>query len=92
MRQAAAAVGNRASTARALARAALAAGRRDPPQGLGFTDRAVSRRISALQAAPPPRLWPPAVTVLALGALTALGAGDATGDLLRLLEPVLAWG
>ncbi|GGY87336.1 hypothetical protein GCM10010300_34590 [Streptomyces olivaceoviridis] len=88
--QAAAAVEDRASTARALARAALAAGRREPPQGLGSTDRAVSRRIAACQAAPPPRLWPLAVTVLALDALTALGAADATGDPLRLLEPVLA--
>ncbi|MEW2049719.1 hypothetical protein [Streptomyces sp. NPDC005476] len=87
--QAAAAVGDRASTARALARAALTAGRREPPHGLGFTDHAVSRRIAALQAAPPPRLWPPAAAVMALGALTALGAADATGDLLRLLEPVL---
>ncbi|MEU9489867.1 hypothetical protein AB0D83_40630 [Streptomyces decoyicus] len=38
----------------------------------------------------PPRLWPQAGTVLALGTLTALGAADAPSDLLRLLEPVLA--
>ncbi|MDQ0790062.1 hypothetical protein [Streptomyces sp. B3I8] len=88
--QATVVVGDRASTARALARAALTAGRREPPHGLGFTDRAVSRRIAALQASPPPHLWPLAATVLALGALTALGAADATGDLLRLLEPSLA--
>lgn len=90
--QAAAMVGDRASTARALARAALTADRPAPPHGLGFTDRAVSRRIAALQAAPPPRLWPLSAAVLAVGALTALGAADATGDLLRLLEPVLARG
>ncbi|MDX3240339.1 M48 family metalloprotease [Streptomyces sp. ME18-1-4] len=83
-------VGDRASTARALARAALTAGCREPSNGLGFTDRAVTRRIAALQADPPPQLWALATTVLALGALTALGALDATGDLLRLLEPVLA--
>ncbi|MEU6223776.1 M48 family metalloprotease [Streptomyces sp. NPDC047042] len=87
---AAAAVGDRASTARALARAALAAGRREPSGRLGFTDRAVTRRIAALQADPPPRLWPLTAAVLAFGALTALGAADATGDLLRLLGPVLA--
>jgi hypothetical protein len=67
--QAAAAVGDRAPTARALARAALSADRREPPQG--------------------PRRWPLAA-VLALGALTALGTADATGDLLRLSEPALA--
>ncbi|MDX3746496.1 M48 family metalloprotease [Streptomyces sp. AK08-02] len=88
--RAAAVVGDRASTARALARAALTVGCREPSDALGFTDRAVTRRIAALQADPPPRLWPLAATVLALGALTALGAADATGDLLRLLEPVLA--
>ncbi|WP_327318886.1 M48 family metalloprotease [Streptomyces sp. NBC_01235] len=90
--RAAAVVGDRAGTARALARAALTAGRREPSRALGFTDRAVTRRIAALQIAPPPRLWPPAVPVLALGALTALGAADATGDLFRLLEPILARG
>ncbi|MFG2353209.1 hypothetical protein [Streptomyces sp. NPDC048521] len=47
---------------------------------------------SALQIAPPPRLWLLAAPVLALGALTALGAADATGDLFRLLEPILARG
>ncbi|MGW2956827.1 M56 family peptidase, partial [Streptomyces eurythermus] len=84
------AVRDHASTARALARAALAAGHRKPPHGLGVGDRAVSRRIAALQAAPPPRLWPLAVAVPALGALTAPGAADATGDPLRWLKPVLA--
>ncbi|MFI1031491.1 M48 family metalloprotease [Streptomyces sp. NPDC020951] len=56
------------------------------------TDRAITRRIAALQADPPPQLWALATTVLALGALTALCAADATGDLLRLLEPVIARG
>ncbi|CAM5581409.1 hypothetical protein STENM36S_08563 [Streptomyces tendae] len=64
---------------------------RSSPHGLGFfTDRAVCRRIAALQAAPSPCLWPLTMPVPALGALTTLGAADATGGLLRLLEPVLA--
>ena len=83
--QAADAVGDRPTTARALARAALSAGRRAPSCALHFTDRAVTRRIAALQVAPPPHLWPLAATTLALGALPALGAADATGDLLHLL-------
>ncbi|MFF4956374.1 M56 family metallopeptidase [Streptomyces sp. NPDC001222] len=83
--EAADAVGDRSTTARALARAALSAGRRAPACALHFTDRAVSRRIAALQVAPPPHLWPLAATTLALGALPALGAADATSDLLRLL-------
>nr|WP_239149741.1 M48 family metalloprotease [Streptomyces sp. SID12501] len=87
--RAAAVVGDRASAARALARAALTVGCREPSDGLGFTDRAVTRRIAALQTDPLPRLWPLVATVLSLGALTAFGAADATGDLLRLLEPVL---
>ncbi|MER6350523.1 M48 family metalloprotease [Streptomyces sp. NPDC001634] len=87
--QAADAVGDRSTTARALARAALSAGRPAPSCALNFTDRAVTRRIAALQASPPPHLWPLAATTLALGALPALGAADATGDLLRLLEHVL---
>jgi Zn-dependent protease with chaperone function len=88
--RAADAVGDRRTTARALARAALSAGRRVPSCALHFTDRAVTRRIAALQAGPPPRLWPLAATTLALGALPALGALDATGDLLQLLEHALA--
>ncbi|MFI9567939.1 M48 family metalloprotease [Streptomyces rishiriensis] len=88
--RAAAVVGDRACTARALARAALTAGCQEPSHGLGFTDRAVTRRIAALQTAPPPRLWGLAATVLTLGALTALGTADATGDLVRLLAPILA--
>ncbi|MEU0251629.1 M48 family metalloprotease [Streptomyces sp. NPDC006184] len=90
--RAAAVVGDRVCTARALARAALTAGRREPSRGLGFTDRAVTRRIAALQIAPPPRLWLLAAPIPALGALTALGAAGATGDLFRLLEPILARG
>ncbi|MFD5469795.1 M56 family metallopeptidase [Streptomyces sp. NPDC127105] len=87
--RAAEAVGDRTTTARALARAALTAGRAEPSCGLGFTDRAVTRRIAALQSAPPPHLRSVAAAVLALGALTALGAADATGDLLRLLAHIV---
>jgi len=84
--QAATAVGDRGTTARALARAALSAGRAARPAcALNFTDRAVTRRIAALQTTPPPYLWPAAAAVLALGALAALFAADATGDLVALL-------
>ncbi|KPI21914.1 peptidase M48 Ste24p, partial [Actinobacteria bacterium OK074] len=44
--RAATAVGDRACTARALARAALTAGRPEPSCGLGFTDRAVPGRTA----------------------------------------------
>lgn len=88
--QAAAAVGDRRATARALARAALSAGRARTACALHFTDRAVTRRIAALQVSPPPQLWSAATAVLALGALPALLAADATGDLLGLLFGVLS--
>ncbi|MEU5595337.1 M56 family metallopeptidase [Streptomyces sp. NPDC020298] len=88
--QAATAVGDRDTTARALARAALTAGGARTGCALTFTDRAVTRRIAALQTAPPPRLWTAAAAVLALGALPALGAADATGDLVGLLTGVLS--
>ncbi|KUN79486.1 peptidase M48 [Streptomyces bungoensis] len=87
--QAAAAVGDRRTTARALARAALTAGRSGPACALNFTDRSVTLRIAALLAGPPPRLWPAAAAVLALGALPALLAADATSDLLALLSGAL---
>ncbi|MGW4567468.1 M56 family peptidase, partial [Streptomyces sp. NPDC004561] len=87
--QAAATVGDRRTTARALARAALTAGRARTACALHFADRAVTRRIAALQTSPLPRLWPAALSVLALGALPPLLAADATGDLLGLLSGVL---
>ncbi|GHA30953.1 MULTISPECIES: M56 family metallopeptidase [Streptomyces] len=87
--RAAAVVGDRRVTARALARAALSAGRARVGCALQFTDRAVTRRIAALQTNPPPRLWSAALAVLALGALPALLAADATGDLLHLLSGAL---
>ncbi|MET8445977.1 M48 family metalloprotease [Streptomyces sp. NPDC005209] len=88
--QAATAVGDRAATARTLARAALTAGRARTACALNFTDRAVTRRIAALQTAPPPRLWSAAAAVLALGALAALSAADATDDLVGLLTGLLS--
>src|SRR5207247_268632 len=69
--QAADAVGDRRTTARALARAALSARSRAPSCALNFTDHAVTRRIAALQAGPPPHLWSLAGTTLALGTLPA---------------------
>ncbi|ALV39189.1 M48 family metalloprotease [Streptomyces sp. CdTB01] len=87
---AAEAVGDRGATARALARAALVAQHSRPACALNFTDRAVTRRIAALQTTPPPHLWPLAAAVLALGVLPALGAADATRDLLQLLEHTLS--
>ncbi|MFI2205033.1 M48 family metalloprotease [Streptomyces sp. NPDC020192] len=87
--QAATTVGDRRVTALALARAALTAGRTRAACALGFTDRAVTRRIAALQTSPPPHLWPAAAAVLALAALPALLAADATGDLLGLLSGAL---
>ncbi|GGX73978.1 M56 family metallopeptidase [Streptomyces anandii] len=87
--RAAATVGDRTATARALARAALSAGRPGSSCALGFTDRAVTRRVAALQCAPPPHLRSVAAAVLALGVLPALGAADATDDLLHLLANVL---
>ncbi|MFJ9347508.1 M56 family metallopeptidase [Streptomyces sp. NPDC101237] len=87
--QAATEVGDRATTARALARAALSAGRARPSGALGFTDRAVTRRVAALRAGPPPSRWPAAVGVLALGAVAALFAADATSDLVGLLFDAL---
>ncbi|MEU9391828.1 M56 family metallopeptidase [Streptomyces sp. NPDC048324] len=81
--QAAGAVGDRSTTARALARAALVAQGADCV--LHFADRAVTRRVAALQTTPPRRLRPVAAAILTLGALAALGAADATGDLLSLL-------
>ena len=88
--QAADAVGDRTTTARALARAALSAQHARPVCGLGFTDGAVTRRIAALQTTPPPRLWHLAAAVLALGALPGLGTAYATRELFRMLAGVLA--
>ncbi|MFF8929493.1 M48 family metalloprotease [Streptomyces longwoodensis] len=82
---AAGSIGDRTGTARAIARAALIAHQPRPARALGFTDHAVTRRVAALQTAPPPSLWPLATAVLALGVLPAVGAADATGDLLELL-------
>jgi Zn-dependent protease with chaperone function len=89
--EAASAVGDRRTTARALARAALVSQRARPGCALHFSEHAVTRRIAALQTAPPPVVRSVGAAVLALGALPALGAADATGDLLRLLGQTLPW-
>ncbi|MGW1052054.1 M48 family metalloprotease [Streptomyces sp. NPDC002521] len=86
--QAATTVGDRRTAARALARAALTAGRARTACALHFTDRTVTRRIAALQTTPPPQLWPAAAAVLLLGALPTLLAADATSDLLGQLSGV----
>ncbi|MFJ6662563.1 M56 family metallopeptidase [Streptomyces sp. NPDC091383] len=83
--RAAAAVGDRRTTAHALARAALTAQRGGAVCALHFADRAVTRRIAALQTAPQPSLGSAALAVLALSTLPPLLAADATGDLFRLL-------
>ncbi|MET7984524.1 MULTISPECIES: M56 family metallopeptidase [unclassified Streptomyces] len=87
--EAASTVGDRRTTARALARAALVSQRARPGCALHFSEHAVTRRIAALQTAPPPVMRSVGAAVLALGALPALGAADATGDLLRLLAETL---
>ncbi|MFE9470809.1 M56 family metallopeptidase [Streptomyces griseofuscus] len=83
--RAAAAVGDRRTTAHALARAALTAQRGGAVCALHFADRAVTRRIAALQSTPEPSLGSAALAVLALSTLPPLLAADATGDLFRLL-------
>ncbi|MFD4528656.1 hypothetical protein ACFWP7_33015 [Streptomyces sp. NPDC058470] len=82
--EAADAVGDRRTTARAPARAILVARRTRPGGAPHSSEHAVTRRITALQAAPPPELWPIGAAVLALDSLPALGAADATVDPLRL--------
>ncbi|MBG6136621.1 M48 family metalloprotease [Longispora fulva] len=85
---AAAEVGDRALTARALAVAALAGAGR--PHDLGFGDHAVLRRVTALRSAPPPGR---PVLVLAAAAVCLAVAGvefDATVDFARLLATLLS--
>ncbi|MFJ2766789.1 M56 family metallopeptidase [Streptomyces sp. NPDC087300] len=85
------AVGDRGTAARALARAALTAHSTRPADRLAFTDHTVTRRIAALRTSPPPNLRVIAALVLALGASAALGAADATNDLVELLARALPW-
>ncbi|MFE2303986.1 M48 family metalloprotease [Streptomyces sp. NPDC059445] len=87
--EAASSVGDRNTTARALARAALVSQHARTGCALHFSGHAVSRRIAALQTAPPPVVRSVGAAVLALGALPALGAVDATNDLLHLLSETL---
>ncbi|MFF2848739.1 M48 family metalloprotease [Streptomyces sp. NPDC058001] len=87
--EAAGAVGDRATAARALARAALVAHRSRPGCALAFSDHAVTRRLAALRATPPPHLRVIGLAVLALGILPAIGAADATGDIWHLVNQAL---
>ncbi len=84
---AAAAVGDRNLTARALARAALGTRTRSP--GLAFTEHAATRRVRALIAAPPVsrlRSFVPAAAALIVG---AAAAGDALLALGRITAALL---
>ncbi|MER7397972.1 M56 family metallopeptidase [Streptomyces sp. NPDC000151] len=85
--------GDRRDVARALARAALLAHRGGGTGcALRFSGLAISRRVAALQAAPPSTTRVLAVAfagLAALPALGALGAADATDDFLTLLPHLL---
>jgi len=88
---AAAEVRDRATTARGLARAALAQIGRPP--GLGVADRAVVERVRALQQpAPPRRPMASALVIMAAAAcwLAAAVATWRTDELIQLAERVLA--
>lgn len=87
--QAARVVGDRHTAARALARAALAAHERRGAGALAFSDRSVTRRVAALQCAPPPNAWLASLVVLSIGLVPAFGAVDATKDFLTMLGRAL---
>lgn len=80
------AVSDRNTAARALAQAALSS---QTTSRLALTDRAVTRRTTALRTPPPPNLTTMAAAVLALGVRAALSAADATSDLVELLAGAL---
>ncbi|MEC4015389.1 M56 family metallopeptidase [Streptomyces sp. H27-D2] len=82
-------VGDRNVAARALARAALITHRSRDVCALGFSERAVARRVAALQTAPPPTAPLIAAAVVVLGAIPVLGAVDATSDFFDLLGLIL---
>ncbi|QHC23128.1 M48 family metalloprotease [Streptomyces sp. GS7] len=88
--EAAAEGAGRASTARAVARAALLAHRAPAPYGsFHLSQLAVTQRIAALQAEPLPQARLLAVAVLASALLPAIGAADATTDFLHSLRQAL---
>ncbi|MFE2430243.1 M48 family metalloprotease [Streptomyces sp. NPDC059373] len=91
--RAAEAAGDRRVAARALARAALASHRSQAPlcaSALGFSEHAITRRVSALQRAPLPNVRAAVLAVLLLGLVPAVGAADATQDFLRMMGQYLA--
>lgn len=89
---AAEAVGSRGLAARSLARAALASTGAERGEYLGFERLAVTTRVEALRAPPPPSRWAIAVGVVLLGLATALAAGDATLEFVEFAELFLPGG
>lgn len=88
--QAADTVADRSVAARALARAALLSHHSRLGAALRFSGLAVTRRVAALQSAPPSptRFW--AAVVLALALIPAVAAADATADWYQLLSHTLS--
>lgn len=87
---AATAVADRPTTARALAHAALLARRSRGGSALAFIDLAVTRRVTALQNTPPKAARARTAAVLALALVPALGAADATRDYLAIFAGVIS--
>jgi len=82
-------VGSRALAARSLARAALASTAAERAEPLAFQRLAVTTRVAALQAPPPPNRGMIAIAVVMLGVATALAAGDATLEFVEFVERFL---
>jgi len=89
---AATAVGSRPLAARSLAKAALASTAGTRGETLAFHRLAVTTRVAALQAAPPPPRPLVALATIALGVLTTLAAADATLSFVEFVERLLPGG
>jgi len=83
---AATAVGSRALAARSLARAAFATTTAARAEALAFQQFAVTARVAALQAVPPPSRRLIAAGVVLVGVMTTLAAGDATVAFVAFVE------
>jgi len=83
---AATAVGSRALAARSLARAAFATTAAARAEALAFQQFAVTARVAALQAVPPPSRRLIAAGVVLVGVMTTLAAGDATVAFVAFVE------
>ncbi|WP_239340573.1 hypothetical protein [Frankia sp. CiP3] len=83
---AATAVADRGLAAVALTHAALATTDSAAPTVLAFHEHAVTRRVSALLAPPPPPRWLPAALPAALGLIVAACAVEAGREVERLFE------